>query len=112
MARNAEDTNKYVKHMLSTHTLAQEIITHHNTDKAIFDDKELGILEKYCHDPTKKDSILREYGMLDEPGKSPCSAGSNVKGSLAGYVVVKDALSEHEIKILKEWFENDRSGAE
>lgn len=104
MASDAQATNNYVHHMLSTHTLAEEIIAHHGTDKAILDDQNLALLRDYCAKPSNKEEVLREHGMFEDP---TLLRGAHVSSgrSLAEFVVEKDALSKEEIAMLKAWFD-------
>jgi hypothetical protein len=45
--------------------------------------------------------------MLDDEGKEKGIKAQKKYGSLAGYVVAREALSAEEISMLKEWFGTD-----
>lgn len=55
--------------MLSTHTLAHEIVTRDKNE--VFEDKYLDLLERFVVDPDCKDEMMREYGWVDEEGGRP-----------------------------------------
>jgi len=95
--------------MLRSHTLAYNLILRPHE---IFDDESQGfkILRKFCLDPSKKDDVLKEYGMLDEPGEEPGTRAQAARGSLAGYCVAtygteKSAFDVQEMELLRMWFE-------
>jgi len=95
--------------MLRSHTLAYNLILRPHE---IFDDESQGfeILRKFCLDPMKKDDVLREYGMFDEPGEKLGTRAQVARGSLAGYCVAtygteKSAFDVQEMELLRMWFE-------
>ncbi|KAH8889188.1 hypothetical protein GQ53DRAFT_221033 [Thozetella sp. PMI_491] len=105
-----EWTGPSAREMISTHTLAQEVIARHNDPCPVFDDDEITRLRRFVQEPTQARDLLREFDMLDTEGDSPGTAASS-KGSLAGYIIAsygteKSALSEGEVRTLKEWFDN------
>ena len=88
---------------LSQYTLATETISRHNTPASIFDDAELARLQAFCADPSRKDSLLREWaGAGAEIG--------NGRGSLVGHCVQRHGteewvFSQGDIEMLREWFD-------
>ncbi|MCJ1473569.1 hypothetical protein MMC13_002220 [Lambiella insularis] len=86
--------------VIRDHLLAASIIARHNTPNDILDDSELSILEDFCADPTRKDAVMRDHGVLIDP------VGKN---SLAGYCVSRHgtenpAFLDEEIEMLRAWF--------
>ncbi|KAK1640149.1 hypothetical protein BDP81DRAFT_390891 [Colletotrichum phormii] len=62
----------------------------------------LSLFFDFVKDPSQARAVLETRGLADEPTKS---------GSLVAYVISlhgtdKAALTDDEIKVLKEWFEN------
>lgn len=96
--------------LLSTHTLATTIISHHKTPSAVLDARELALLRSFCANPSAKDAILAEQDMHDGPGERPGTRAATHKGSLAGFVIAtfgtgELGLSEGEVAELRGWFE-------
>ncbi|WYZ40219.1 hypothetical protein EsH8_IV_000560 [Colletotrichum jinshuiense] len=90
------------RQMIDTHTLAREIISRNNDPCPILDADELALLSQFVADPSQARALLEARGLADEPTKA---------GSLVAYVVSlhgtdKAALTDEEIKVLREWFEN------
>ncbi|KAL2878566.1 hypothetical protein SGCOL_006036 [Colletotrichum sp. CLE4] len=99
---SAPYTGPSPREMIESHTLAQEIINRNNDACPILDSDELSLLSDFVKDPSQARALLETRGLTDEPTKS---------GSLVAYVISlhgtdKAALTDDEIKILKEWFEN------
>jgi hypothetical protein len=55
--------------MLSTHTLAHEIVTRNKNE--VFEDRWLDLLERFVVDPERKEEMMEEYGWVDESGAKP-----------------------------------------
>jgi len=104
MSTTPESQDNFVRDMLRSHTLAQNTISRHNTDDAIFGSQELDLLREYCADPSRKDEILRKRDMLDNPGDE-VGTRAHEKGSLAGYAIVAGALTGDQVEMLRAWFE-------
>lgn len=101
--------------MLSSHTLANNIISRHNTSDAVLDTKALTMLKNFCCDPSQKDTILTKSDMKDEPGQKPGTKAVKSKGSLVGMLIARYGTSEPgftegEVGELREWFEKDEDG--
>ncbi|KAF6834320.1 hypothetical protein CMUS01_06209 [Colletotrichum musicola] len=99
---SAPYTGPSPRHMIDTHTLAQEIINRNNDPCPILDEDELKLLSEFVANPSRASSILEARGQAADPAKS---------GSLVAYVISlhdadKPALTESEIAVLKGWFEN------
>ncbi|KAI8173837.1 hypothetical protein K4K54_009670 [Colletotrichum sp. SAR 10_86] len=100
-AASAPYTGPFPRHMIDTHTLAQEIINRNNDPCPILDEDELALLSQFVADPAQAGAIL-EARDSEEPVKS---------GSLVAYVISlhgteKAALTDDEIALLKRWFDN------
>jgi len=96
-----------VRDMISNHTLAQNIITGHNTPNAVLDSKELDLLIRFCLNPSSKLSLLEAEGMISYV--DPDSAAAKNPKSLVGYCIARSgtenpALIDSEISMLKKWF--------
>ena len=102
-----------VHEMITTHTLASNIMSRHSDPCPILSPSELHLLRRFVTDPTAHHQILHDCGMLDPPptGEHPRH------GSLIGYVIAKHgeaaaashsdvqpAMSDREIQDLKTWF--------
>ncbi|KAK2761956.1 hypothetical protein CKAH01_05186 [Colletotrichum kahawae] len=99
---SAPYTGPSPRHMIDTHTLAQEIINRNNDPCPILDEDELTLLSQFVANPSQAGALLEARGLAEEPTKS---------GSLVAYVISlhdtdKAALANEEITLLKEWFEN------
>ena len=103
--------------MLSSHTLAANIINHHNTDDCVLDASELAMLQRFSVHPTisTRDAILRDQGMSVE--RNPELRGKKVmqSGSLVAFCVARHgtgipAFEEREIEMLRVWFEGGMVG--
>ena len=55
--------------MLSTHTLAHEIVTRDKNE--VFEDRWLDLLERFVVDPKRREEMMEEYGWVDESGAKP-----------------------------------------
>ena len=105
-----EWTGPSVREMVASHTLAKEIIERHNDPCPVLDDSCIHELRQFVNDPSRAQELLRELDFLDSPGVKPGETVSS-KGSLTGYIMAtygtdKSALTDEEILMLKEWFEN------
>ncbi|KAI8300321.1 hypothetical protein K4K61_009839 [Colletotrichum sp. SAR11_59] len=100
--KSAPYTGPSPRHMIDTHTLAQEIINRNNDPCPILDEDELALLSQFVADPSKAGALLKARGLAEDPTSS---------GSLVAYVISlhgteKVALTNEEITLLKEWFGN------
>ncbi|KAF9875579.1 hypothetical protein CkaCkLH20_06960 [Colletotrichum karsti] len=105
---SAPYTGPSPRHMIDTHTLAQEIINRNNDPCPILDENELSLLSQFVADPSQARALLEARGLSQEPTKS---------GSLVAYVISlhdtdKAALTDGEIKLLKEWFEDEQKASQ
>ncbi|EON61841.1 hypothetical protein W97_01059 [Coniosporium apollinis CBS 100218] len=96
---------------IQAHTLANSIISGHNTADAVLDPSELALLRQFCIDrsASKRDAILSERDMVDEQGTRPGEKAAKSKGSLAGFLIARygtsePGLEEGEWEMLREWF--------
>ncbi|KAK6207532.1 hypothetical protein QIS74_12613 [Colletotrichum tabaci] len=101
-AEPAPYTGPSPREMIASHTLAREIIDRNNDPCPILDSEELALLSQFVAEPSRGAALLEARGLAGEPANS---------GSLVAYVVSlhgtdKAALTEEEIKTLKEWFKN------
>lgn len=102
-----------VHDMISTHTLAQNIIKYNSQ---ILDDDNMALLKRFVNDPGSRDQILSDIHIEDVPGVT-----GQYHGSLAGYIVmrhktevgetVEPILTNEEIETLKEWFRTEEEGS-
>jgi hypothetical protein len=111
----AEWKGPSTRDMISTHTLAAQIIANHNEPCPVLDSSALDLLQRFCADPSSKNAILRDRDMVDEPGDLPGHRAQSKYGSLVGYAIARHGtdspvLEEREIDMLREWFES--GGAE
>ncbi|KAK0267238.1 hypothetical protein LTR91_010595 [Friedmanniomyces endolithicus] len=97
---------------IQAHTLANSIISRHQTNHAILGAPELVLLRQFCIDPSvsKRDAILAEHAMVDEPGARPGKKAAESKGSLVGLMIARygthdPALEDWEWEMLREWFD-------
>jgi len=95
-----------VRDMISTHTLAQNIITGHNTPNSVLDAKELDLLHRFCLSPASKLSLLEAEDML-----SYLEPEADAPKSLVGYCIARSdtedpVLTDLEITLLKTWFQS------
>ncbi|GAB7345281.1 hypothetical protein MBLNU457_3644t1 [Dothideomycetes sp. NU457] len=98
-----------VRDMVSSHTLATEIINRHDTDDSILDDGEMNLLRQWCLNPENAKNILEERGMLDATGTQPGTLANESRGSLAGYCIAthgteRSVLTEDEFMLLQSYF--------
>ena len=63
----AEYTGPTVATMVRTHTLAAEIIARHNDPCSVLDNSELRLLRRFVADPSTKDEILHDRGIMVLP---------------------------------------------
>lgn len=102
-----------VHDMISTHTLAENIIKY---GPQILDDKEMALLKRFVNDPDSREQILTEVHIEDVDGVT-----GQYHGSLAGFIVmrhktevgetVEPVLTNDEIETLKEWFRTEEEGS-
>jgi len=93
--------NKLAHQIISTHTLAPA---------NVLDPPELALLKRYVNDPSPSaaQKLLEERDMLDTVEPEGAKKGIKAQkkyGSLVGYVIANEGLSEEEIELLKVWFE-------
>ena len=93
-----------VGEMLSTHTLASEIIARNDDTCPILDDNELQLLRSYVANPDAAPAMLESMSYVYDP-QTPSSLVCFVM-SLHGKGDER-ALSEGEIGTLRTWFEGD-----
>lgn len=114
-------TGPSVAEMIRNHTLAHNIMTRHDTmppEERILGADDMAILRRFvCADDlsAERTHIIHEHDLQDEEGVRPGERAANVKGTLAGFCVVRHgmagegtagpALTDGEIGDLKGWFE-------
>lgn len=101
-----------VHDMISTHTLAENIIKYNSQ---ILDDENMALLKRFVNDPKSREQILADAHIEDIAGVT-----GSYSGSLAGFIVmrhksevgetVEPILTNDEIERLKEWF-NSKDGS-
>ncbi|KAK3352447.1 hypothetical protein B0T25DRAFT_542018 [Lasiosphaeria hispida] len=101
-------TGPSVREMISSHTLAREVIARHDDACPIFDDDSILDLRRFARDPAQARDILRERGLLDGEGEE-LGAGANAHGSLSGLILAtwgtdRSVLTERELGELRAWF--------
>jgi len=97
--------------MMSTHTLAAEIIARAHDEHAVLDAEELALLKEFCSNPTSlehKKMLLQKTDLLDREDQQPGDKAKE-KGSLVGYVIAvsvggREVLGEGEVEMLRGWF--------
>ncbi|KAE9576734.1 hypothetical protein CGCF415_v008020 [Colletotrichum fructicola] len=99
---SAPYTGPSPRHMIDTHTLAQEIINRDNDPCPILDEDELALLSQFVADPSKAGALL------EARGEDPTSSGSLVAYVISLHGTEKVALTNEGITLLKEWFGNGR----
>lgn len=102
-----------VHDMISTHTLAENIIKYNSQ---ILDDDNMALLKRFVNDPDSRDQILSDIHIEDVDGVT-----GSYHGSLAGFIIMKHKsevgetvepiLTNEEIERLKEWFDSKDSSA-
>lgn len=98
--------------MITSHTLAEEIINRHDDACPVLGPSELVLLQRFVNNPATRNEILRDCNMEDDEGDHPGMKAQRDHGSLAGFVVAKHtddgthgpALTEDEIEKLRVWF--------
>ncbi|KAF2172694.1 hypothetical protein M409DRAFT_49236 [Zasmidium cellare ATCC 36951] len=103
------------REQIDDHKLAASIINGHGTENdAVFDDRGLDLLQRFCADPSiaNRDRLLEEHEWVDEAGGKPGDKAAG-KGDLAGFLVARHgthdpALDERDLDMLKAWFEKGR----
>lgn len=99
-------TGPSVHDMISTHTLAQNIIKYNSQ---ILDDENMALLKRFVMDPDSREAILKEVHIENVEGVT-----GQYSGSLAGFIIMKHKsevgetvepiLTSEEIEMLKKWF--------
>jgi hypothetical protein len=81
----------------------------------VMDDGQLDLLERFVSYPTSENKIamLKELGMVDAIGEKDYGKRAAEKGSLAAFIIAsfeteRPALTNGEIKELREWFASGR----
>lgn len=102
-----------VHDMISTHTLAENIIKY---GSQILDDENMALLKCFVNDPDSREQILTDIHIEDVDGVT-----GQYHGSLAGFIVmrhksevgetVEPVLTNDEIETLKEWFRTEEEGS-
>jgi hypothetical protein len=102
-----------VHDMISTHTLAENIIKY---GPQILDDDNMALLKRFVMDPDSREQILTDIHIEDVDGVT-----GQYHGSLAGFIVmrhktevgetVEPVLTNDEIETLKEWFRSQEGGS-
>lgn len=102
-----------VHDMISTHTLAENIIKY---GPKILDDENMALLKRFVMDPDSREQILTDIHIEDVDGVT-----GQYHGSLAGFIVmrhktevgetVEPVLTNDEIETLKEWFRTEEEGS-
>ena len=109
-------TGPSVQIMLSSKTLATNIIKYHNhpTSDSILDDSNLSILESFVRDPSQRAQILAEEGIdVNEPleGKQVSLAAYTVWAHGRKEAEGGSVLKEEDVDLLREWFESGKRDA-
>ena len=103
-------TGPTAKDMIASHTLAMEIMQRHGSNEPVLDDFRIEELRKFVNDPLRANEMLQAMESAKSDGLHSDDATAG-KGTLTGYIMAqhgtdKAALTEDEIHILKEWFDN------
>lgn len=106
-------TGPSVHDMISTHTLAENIIKY---GPQILDNENMALLKRFVMDPESREQILTDIHIEDVDGVT-----GQYHGSLAGFIVmrhktevgetVEPVLTNDEIETLKEWFRTEDEGS-
>lgn len=107
-------TGPSVPDMIRDKTLAANIIKFHDhpTSDSILDEENLGVLQRFVEDPSKREEILKDEGI--EPQESL----KGKQASLAAYAVWAHGredmnggmLKEEDLEMLRLWFETRKDG--
>ncbi|EME45675.1 hypothetical protein DOTSEDRAFT_23671 [Dothistroma septosporum NZE10] len=110
MATTNFDTSEQIR----DHKLVTSIINRHGTEDAVFDDRHLALLQRFCETPTidTRDQIVEENGWHDSAGDRPGEKAAN-EGNLSGFVIARHgtndpAFDDRDIEMLKRWFEEGK----
>jgi hypothetical protein len=92
-------TGPSVETMLSSKTLATNIIKYHNhpTSDSILDESNLSILESFVRDPSQRTQILAQEGI---DVNEPLEGRDEVEGG--------NVLKEEDMDLLRRWFESGK----
>jgi hypothetical protein len=110
MASEITYTGPSVREMLSTQTLASNIMLHHHSssgDNEILDAQEMARLRRFVTDPSQQRGTIMDECHIN-PEQS--TGTGQYHGSLVGFIALRHggeggALSEGEIAELRAWFE-------
>lgn len=87
-------------------------MSRHQSNNAILSAPELVLLRQFCIEPcvAKRDAILAERNMEDEPGARPGKKAAESQGSLVGLMIARygthePALEDWEWEMLRVWFD-------
>ena len=106
-------TGPSVETMLSSKTLATNIMKYHNhpTSDSILDDSNLSILESFVRDPSQRTQILAQEGInVNEPlkgkqvGLAAYAVWAHGRDEAEGGSVLKD----EDVELLRRWFESGK----
>jgi hypothetical protein len=106
-------TGPSVETMLSSKTLATNIIKYHNhpTSDSILDNSNLSILESFVRDPSQRTQILAQEGIdVNEPleGKQVGLAAYAVWAHGRDEAEGGNVLKEEDMELLRRWFESGK----
>ena len=95
---SSQYTGPSVREMVTTHTLAKEIMARHEGPWPILDDQEIRKLQGFVHDPAA--------AQADQQGIDISRSGSLVAHIVRDWGTEGTLLTEEEVGELKEWFAN------
>ena len=71
-----------VNAMINNHTLARNIIDRYHTDDEILDHDQLDLLKRFCEDTSRKETLLADADMTDEPDTRPGTKAADTRGAI------------------------------